>query len=136
MPQLSMTCSCHKFQDTGSLLSLSLCRCSSELACVCMCVCLCVSVCVCVCVCVCLLFSVFLSFIVSLSLSLSLSLRFDWSGRKRDLLCDESSRVKFEALRSGQCDAVLMWWDVTMDTEGEVMLSCAPFWAHPDLEGK
>lgn len=62
--------------------------------------------------------------------------KFDWSGRKKDLPCDETTRVKFTSLAGGQCDAVLMWWDVIMDPEGEVVLSCAPFWAHPDCRGK
>lgn len=29
-----------------------------------------------------------------------------------------------------------MWWDIRMDQDGEVMLSCAPYWAHPDLAGE
>lgn len=29
-----------------------------------------------------------------------------------------------------------MWWDLQMDTEGAVTLSCAPFWAHPSNEQK
>ncbi|XP_050700027.1 protein arginine N-methyltransferase 7-like [Eriocheir sinensis] len=63
--------------------------------------------------------------------------RFDWGGRRRDLPTDEVTRVSFEALRGGgRCDAVLMWWEVTFDPEGEVTLSCAPYWAHPDLAGQ
>ncbi|KAK8730718.1 hypothetical protein OTU49_007885 [Cherax quadricarinatus] len=61
---------------------------------------------------------------------------FDWSGRKKDISCDEITRVKFETLASGDCDAVLMWWDLRMDQDGEVMLSCAPYWAHPNLVDK
>jgi protein arginine N-methyltransferase 7 len=26
---------------------------------------------------------------------------------------------------------VFMWWDLVMDTDGEVTLSCAPIWARP-----
>ncbi|KAK7070765.1 Protein arginine N-methyltransferase 7 [Halocaridina rubra] len=58
---------------------------------------------------------------------------FDWSGRKRDIYCDETTRIKFQTQASGVCDAVLMWWDLRMDQDGEVMLSCAPYWAHPDV---
>jgi protein arginine N-methyltransferase 7 len=36
-----------------------------------------------------------------------------------------------KALASGRCDAIFMWWDLQMDTEGKIMLSCAPRWAHP-----
>ncbi|CAL4105088.1 unnamed protein product, partial [Meganyctiphanes norvegica] len=61
---------------------------------------------------------------------------FDWSGRKKKIDYEETSRVKFSSLAPGSCDAVLMWWDLKMDQKGDVMLSCAPYWAHPDLEGK
>ncbi|KAG7162057.1 arginine N-methyltransferase 7-like [Homarus americanus] len=61
---------------------------------------------------------------------------FDWSGRQKDIPCDETTRVKFKTLASGDCDAVFMWWDLRMDQDGEVMLSCAPYWAHPDLADK
>lgn len=27
--------------------------------------------------------------------------------------------------------SVLFWWDLFMDWEGEIVLSCAPYWAHP-----
>ncbi|KAK3862916.1 hypothetical protein Pcinc_031254 [Petrolisthes cinctipes] len=63
--------------------------------------------------------------------------RFDWSGRKaEELPYDRTTRTTFLPLSSGQCDAVLMWWEVKMDQEGDVNLSCAPYWAHPDLAHK
>lgn len=34
--------------------------------------------------------------------------------------------------QDGAVDAVFMWWDLEMDPEGDVYLSCAPSWAHPD----
>jgi protein arginine N-methyltransferase 7 len=37
-----------------------------------------------------------------------------------------------KALRSGKCDAVFMWWEIFMDPDKKVLLSCAPKWAHPD----
>nr|XP_027216177.1 protein arginine N-methyltransferase 7-like [Penaeus vannamei] len=61
---------------------------------------------------------------------------FDWSGRRQDIPCDKTTRIKFKTLASGNCDAILMWWDIRMDQDGEVMLSCAPYWAHPDLADK
>ena len=36
-----------------------------------------------------------------------------------------------KAKTNGTAQAVFMWWDLVMDTKGEVILSCAPFWAHP-----
>lgn len=35
---------------------------------------------------------------------------------------------------SGECHAILFWWDLEMDNKGPVVLSCAPSWIHP--EGK
>jgi len=29
-----------------------------------------------------------------------------------------------------------MWWDIDMDMDGEVILSCAPHWEHPDPKDK
>jgi protein arginine N-methyltransferase 7 len=31
----------------------------------------------------------------------------------------------------GLAQVVFMWWDLVMDLDGEVVLSCAPIWAHP-----
>ncbi|XP_071957557.1 protein arginine N-methyltransferase 7-like [Antedon mediterranea] len=36
------------------------------------------------------------------------------------------------ALTSGSCHAVFMWWSLEMDTAGDIVLSTAPTWAHPD----
>lgn len=47
--------------------------------------------------------------------------------------CDRTTSTTFLPLASGQCDAVLMWWEVKMDQVGDIVLSCAPYWAHPDL---
>ncbi len=40
--------------------------------------------------------------------------------------------MHFTAKSSGTAHAVLMWWTLDMDTEGEIVLSCAPPWAHPE----
>ncbi|XP_064110806.1 protein arginine N-methyltransferase 7-like isoform X2 [Macrobrachium nipponense] len=61
---------------------------------------------------------------------------FDWSGRRKDIPCDDTTHVNFQPLVSGECDAVLMWWDLRMDQDGDVVLSCAPYWAHPDTLGR
>ncbi|KAK2140166.1 hypothetical protein LSH36_1457g00024 [Paralvinella palmiformis] len=57
--------------------------------------------------------------------------RFDFSG-KSPVHFKEHDIKEMKAKVSGQCDAVFMWWDLQMDTLGDIMLSCAPSWAHPD----
>ncbi|XP_078602740.1 protein arginine N-methyltransferase 7-like [Branchiostoma floridae x Branchiostoma japonicum] len=32
---------------------------------------------------------------------------------------------------TGQAQVILMWWDIEMDPDSSVLLSVAPFWAHP-----
>lgn len=56
--------------------------------------------------------------------------RFDFSG-KTPLAFDRTSTLTVDAVDSGCVDAILMWWDLEMDSEGEIILSCAPRWAHP-----
>ncbi|XP_076448751.1 protein arginine N-methyltransferase 7-like [Babylonia areolata] len=56
--------------------------------------------------------------------------RFDFSKRGA-LKKDETSEVSVEAQVDGKVDAVFVWWDLEMDPEGEIILSCAPSWAHP-----
>ncbi|KAL3860195.1 hypothetical protein ACJMK2_010353 [Sinanodonta woodiana] len=56
--------------------------------------------------------------------------RFDFSG-KTVLRPDESVGTVVKSLNAGQVDAIFMWWDLEMDEEGEIILSCAPRWAHP-----
>ena len=57
--------------------------------------------------------------------------RFDFSQpgvlKKRD-----SSELRVESQVEGTVDAVFMWWDLEMDPDGEIILTCAPRWAHPD----
>lgn len=56
--------------------------------------------------------------------------RFDYSGRS-PVVKERSTVQVLKAASDGVAQAVFMWWDLTMDTKGEVILSCAPFWAHP-----
>ncbi|XP_001662010.2 protein arginine N-methyltransferase 7 isoform X1 [Aedes aegypti] len=58
---------------------------------------------------------------------------FDWSSREA-LKFKRHSRNLLKVQSSGIPQAVFMWWDLKMDLEGTVLLSCAPFWAHPDFE--
>jgi hypothetical protein len=36
------------------------------------------------------------------------------------------------AVAEGPVDAFFMWWDLKMDPEEKITLSCAPEWAHPN----
>lgn len=60
-------------------------------------------------------------------------LNFDWSG-KSIIPKENSNQIKVKALRSGLAGVVFMWWDLKMDQLGDIVLSCAPYWAHPDYE--
>ncbi|XP_055685899.1 protein arginine N-methyltransferase 7 [Lutzomyia longipalpis] len=57
---------------------------------------------------------------------------FDLSG-KTELENDRRHVVECKSLQTGTVQAVFMWWDLQMDDRGEILLSCAPFWAHPDF---
>ncbi|CAH1119806.1 unnamed protein product [Phaedon cochleariae] len=57
-------------------------------------------------------------------------LRFDWSGRT-PFVYERSTINTVRSEREGKAQAVFMWWELQMDTEGKVILSCAPQWAHP-----
>lgn len=59
--------------------------------------------------------------------------RFDWSG-KTPLNFTESLNRRVTPIATGTAHAVFMWWDLNMDTEGKVLLSCAPVWEHPDVK--
>ncbi|CAH1780265.1 unnamed protein product [Owenia fusiformis] len=56
---------------------------------------------------------------------------FDYSGKSEIKFSDKSMKTT-TALQSGDCDAIFMWWDIQMDLDGDVMLSCAPRWGHPE----
>ncbi|KAB7497129.1 Protein arginine N-methyltransferase 7, partial [Armadillidium nasatum] len=62
-------------------------------------------------------------------------LKFDWSGRNIPLVKKRHTSNSFESLSSGNCDAVFMWWDLKMDPQREIILSCAPLWDHPLTKG-
>ena len=56
--------------------------------------------------------------------------RFDYTG-KSPIEFKGRSVNKVPVVGAGKCDAVFMWWDLEMDTENKILLSCAPRWAHP-----
>lgn len=57
--------------------------------------------------------------------------RFDWSG-KTPFIFERTTINTLRAQNSGKAQAVFMWWDLLMDIENKIVLSCAPFWAHND----
>ncbi|XP_063244935.1 protein arginine N-methyltransferase 7 isoform X2 [Bacillus rossius redtenbacheri] len=57
--------------------------------------------------------------------------RFDWTGQK-PLEFHEAAVKTVQATQGGTAHGVFMWWDLEMDPEGQVSLSCAPRWARPD----
>ncbi|XP_063991899.1 protein arginine N-methyltransferase 7 [Diachasmimorpha longicaudata] len=56
---------------------------------------------------------------------------FDWTG-KTPLIFTETSSVVFKGISRGKACGVFMWWDIVMDINEEIILSCAPVWEHPD----
>ncbi|EAA04124.4 AGAP006938-PA [Anopheles gambiae str. PEST] len=59
--------------------------------------------------------------------------KFAWS-KHQELINDRCEQSVCHARTAGFPQAVFMWWDLTMDREGDVLLSCAPYWAHPEHE--
>ncbi|CAL1545743.1 unnamed protein product [Lymnaea stagnalis] len=53
--------------------------------------------------------------------------RFDFSHRNA-LKKNEQVKLSIEAVKDGQVDGFVMWWDLIMDPQGEITLSCAPCW--------
>ncbi|XP_024947439.1 protein arginine N-methyltransferase 7 isoform X2 [Cephus cinctus] len=57
--------------------------------------------------------------------------RFNWSGAT-PLKFNESVSICAKSIASGVAHAVFMWWELDMDMDGQVLLSCAPVWEHPE----
>lgn len=60
-------------------------------------------------------------------------LKFDWSG-KTNLQKIRNNVMVEKAEQNGTAQIVFMWWDLQMDQDGEIVLSCAPYWAHPQID--
>lgn len=60
---------------------------------------------------------------------------FDWTG-EQPLIFNETTEIVFEGISKGKASGVFMWWDIVMDINEEIVLSCAPVWEHPDAEKK
>ncbi|XP_032687508.1 protein arginine N-methyltransferase 7 [Odontomachus brunneus] len=61
--------------------------------------------------------------------------RFDWSG-KEPLLYNEKVSLRAQPITTGIAHAIFMWWDLNMDMDNQILLSCAPVWEHPDVPDK
>lgn len=57
---------------------------------------------------------------------------FDFSG-KEPLEKQRNKVDTVKCIQTGLAQAVFMWWDLKMDVDQKVILSCAPYWAHPDF---
>lgn len=62
-------------------------------------------------------------------------LNFDWSG-KTPFIFTRSTISNLKAERSGLAQMVFMWWTLQMDTEGKIILTCAPSWAQNVTENE
>ena len=58
---------------------------------------------------------------------------FDFGKHGKESIAKRRQSVKVftPKLTVGKCDAIFMWWDLEMDPKSEIVLSCAPTWAHP-----
>ncbi|XP_011304207.1 protein arginine N-methyltransferase 7 [Fopius arisanus] len=59
---------------------------------------------------------------------------FDWTG-KTPLVFNETKELVFRANSRGRPSGVFMWWNIVMDINEEILLSCSPVWEHPDTLG-
>ena len=57
----------------------------------------------------------------------------DLACRQGDIPRTDRTVRRLVSERSGDCDAVMMWWDCWTDPDNTILLSCAPAWAshHP-----
>ncbi|VVC36329.1 Hypothetical protein CINCED_3A003755 [Cinara cedri] len=53
--------------------------------------------------------------------------RFNWSD-KNGVTTDRKNVILCKSKENGIAHAVFVWWDLAMDSEGEIILSCAPKW--------
>ncbi|XP_023950812.2 protein arginine N-methyltransferase 7 [Bicyclus anynana] len=58
---------------------------------------------------------------------------YDWSGRS-PVDCRRTVKQQFTVTNTGRAQIVFMWWELNMDMEGKILLSCAPWWTHPDAD--
>uniref|UniRef100_A0A1I8N5W2 Protein arginine N-methyltransferase n=2 Tax=Musca domestica TaxID=7370 RepID=A0A1I8N5W2_MUSDO len=59
--------------------------------------------------------------------------QFDFN-KKEPRASERHCNMEAKASSVGSTDLVFYWWEIALDLEGEIRLSCAPFWAHPHLK--
>ncbi|KAK4876816.1 hypothetical protein RN001_009322 [Aquatica leii] len=57
--------------------------------------------------------------------------QFHWGKKGSFCVDDDCNVLTVTAACNGKAQVVFMWWELMMDTENEIVLSCAPYWAHP-----
>ncbi|XP_050436521.1 protein arginine N-methyltransferase 7 [Adelges cooleyi] len=57
--------------------------------------------------------------------------RFNWSD-KNGVVTDRKNAIRCKPIESGVAHAAFVWWDLAMDMDGEIILSCAPKWRYTD----
>lgn len=57
---------------------------------------------------------------------------FDWSGKLEipKQRCELQTKI---IENNGLAQVIFVWWDLKMDPDEKIILSCAPYWAHPDV---
>lgn len=58
---------------------------------------------------------------------------FDFSG-KTVIPMKEKFVKQFRFAVTAQANAIFFWWDLRMNPSGDILLSCAPHWSHPDTD--
>lgn len=58
--------------------------------------------------------------------------KFDWSNEE-SLQFKDQVVLQVQSIACGTAHAIFMWWDLNMDKENRIVLSCAPVWEHPDV---
>lgn len=58
---------------------------------------------------------------------------FDFSG-KEPLEKLRKKKTTVKCIQTGLAQGVFMWWDLKMDVDQKVTLSCAPYWVHPNFD--
>lgn len=58
-------------------------------------------------------------------------LHFNWAKINTLYNSLENNIIKVKSECDGVGQVVFMWWELAMDMENKIILSCAPYWAHP-----
>lgn len=59
--------------------------------------------------------------------------KFDFQ-RKQPRELQREHVLRLQLSDPGTVELVFYWWQIEMDDSSELLLSCAPYWAHPDLK--